>query len=66
MKCPIHKREYADCGRLSHKKKPNQECKVCGDMTKCIYNINFIATPICENCGRAIAKQEIDYLFKAH
>jgi len=39
-------------------------CKVCEEETTCVYNINFKATPICEKCGRKIAYQEIEDMFR--
>lgn len=40
-----------------------KDCKVCGKETKTVYNIDLKATPICEQCGRAIALQEITWMF---
>lgn len=35
-----------------------KKCKVCGDPTKSIFNINLKATPICEECARLIFVQQ--------
>jgi len=40
-------------------------CKVCGNKTGCVYNINLEAVSICECCGRSIAHQEIEDMFLA-
>jgi predicted nucleic acid-binding Zn ribbon protein len=37
----------------------DKECKVCGDLTKQVFNIAFEATAICENCEAAIVKQSV-------
>jgi len=36
-----------------------KKCKVCGEKTQVIFNINFKATPICESCARAITMQQV-------
>lgn len=35
-----------------------KECKVCGDKTEVVFNIDFKATPICESCATAIFLQQ--------
>lgn len=35
-----------------------KKCKVCGDKTKVVFNIQLRATPICENCANAIFLQQ--------
>lgn len=35
-----------------------KKCKVCGDNTKTIFNINLKAVAICENCAAAIFIQQ--------
>jgi beta-glucanase (GH16 family) len=35
-----------------------KNCKVCGDKTEVVFNIDFKATPICENCATAIFLQQ--------
>lgn len=40
-------------------------CRLCNKETYCVYNINLKAISICESCGRAIAKQELDDMFQA-
>lgn len=35
-----------------------KKCKVCGDKTEVIFNIDFKATPICENCATSIFLQQ--------
>lgn len=39
-------------------------CRLCNKETYCVYNINLKAISICESCGRAIAKQELDDMFQ--
>lgn len=46
-------------------KREVRRCKLCNKETDCVYNINLKATSICEGCGRAIAKQELDDMFQA-
>lgn len=49
---------------VNHKKEINEQpkimkkCKVCGDRTNSIFNINFKATPICESCAKRIFLQQ--------
>lgn len=40
------------------------KCKVCDEPTKTYYNINYKATPICEDCARKITRQELDDMFR--
>ena len=35
-----------------------KKCKVCGDKTEVVFNIDFKATPICEGCASAIFLQQ--------
>jgi len=35
-----------------------KKCKVCGDKTEVVFNIDFKATPICEGCATAIFLQQ--------
>jgi hypothetical protein len=35
-----------------------KKCKVCGAKTKVVFNINFKATPICEDCATSIFLQQ--------
>jgi len=35
-----------------------KKCKVCGDKTTIVFNIDFKATPICENCAVSIFIQQ--------
>ena len=35
-----------------------EKCKVCGDKTEVVFNIDFKATPICENCATSIFLQQ--------
>lgn len=39
-------------------------CRLCNKEAYCVYNINLKAISICESCGRAIAKQELDDMFQ--
>jgi hypothetical protein len=41
-----------------------KKCKVCGDKTKTIFNIEFKATPICESCATSIFIQQADWYSK--
>jgi len=36
-----------------------QECRLCGEQTNVVFNINFTAVPICDECALAITKQEV-------
>ncbi len=36
-------------------------CKVCGAKTPVVFNIDFKATPICEDCGTAIFLQQAQW-----
>ena len=35
-----------------------KKCKVCGELTDTVFNINLKATPICEECARRIFLQQ--------
>ena len=35
-----------------------KKCKVCGDKTEVVFNIDFKALPICEECATAIFLQQ--------
>ena len=35
-----------------------KKCKVCGELTNTVFNINLKATPICEECARRIFLQQ--------
>lgn len=35
------------------------ECKLCGEETNTIFNINFKAVNICDDCSLTITKQEV-------
>ena len=35
-----------------------KKCKVCGEKTEVVFNIDFKATPICEGCATAIFLQQ--------
>jgi hypothetical protein len=37
----------------------SDKCKICGEETDVIFNIDFVATPICEFCARAITIQQV-------
>jgi len=39
-------------------------CKVCGDKTEVVFNIDFRATPICERCATAIFLQQAKWYAK--
>lgn len=36
-------------------------CKICGEQTNTIYNINFSAVHICNDCGRSIFLQQAQW-----
>jgi len=38
-----------------------KKCKVCGDKTEVIFNINFTKTPICESCATSIFLQQAQW-----
>jgi uncharacterized protein (DUF983 family) len=35
-----------------------EACKLCGQPTSCVYNINLKAVPICEDCGNQVFIQQ--------
>ncbi len=35
-----------------------KKCKICGEKTKNVFNIDFNATPICESCATSIFLQQ--------
>ncbi len=35
-----------------------KNCRICGDDTEIVFNIDFKATPICEECATAIFSQQ--------
>lgn len=41
-----------------------QECKVCGKKTDVVFNISFVATPVCETCAWQITYQYFSNLMK--
>ena len=41
-----------------------KKCKVCGALTDTVFNINFKATPICEECARSIFLQQATWYAK--
>lgn len=42
----------------------NDKCKICGSPTKVVFNINFEATPICEDCAIKIFIQQAQWYVK--
>lgn len=38
------------------------KCKVCGEKTPMVVNINFKATPVCQNCCDNITLQNVRWL----
>lgn len=40
------------------------KCKVCGEPTSNRFNINFDATPICEDCANRVLLQQAQWLVK--
>ena len=41
-----------------------KKCKVCGEKTEVVFNINFKATPICESCATSIFLQQAQWYGK--
>ena len=41
-----------------------KKCKVCGELTNTVFNINLKATPICEECARRIFLQQATWYAK--
>ena len=41
-----------------------KNCKICGDQTKNVFNIDFSAVPICEGCANAIFLQQATWYVK--
>ena len=41
-----------------------KNCKICKTKTKNIFNIDFVATPICDDCADAIMLQNAVYYVK--
>lgn len=41
-----------------------KKCKVCGDKTHTVFNIDLKATPICEYCAMAIFIQQASWYNK--
>lgn len=41
-----------------------KKCKLCGDPTDVIFNINLKATPICEYCASSIFLQQAQWYVK--
>lgn len=41
-----------------------KECKVCGQKTEIVFNIQFKATPICESCAVSICLQQVVWYSK--
>jgi len=41
----------------------NKKCKVCGNLTGYVFNINFKQTHICNDCARCITLQQIKWMF---
>ena len=44
--------------------KSSKKCKLCGEETPNVFNINFDATPICEDCAMSITLQQINWIQK--
>lgn len=38
-----------------------KKCKVCGNKTDVVFNIDFRATPICEDCATSIFIQQASW-----
>lgn len=39
-------------------KNRKKKCKLCGELTQTVYNINLKAVPVCNDCGRMIFIQQ--------
>ena len=35
-----------------------EQCRLCGEYTECVFNINFRATAICDGCANAVMLQQ--------
>jgi hypothetical protein len=35
------------------------KCKICGEPSEWVFNINLKAIPICDNCSKSITKQTV-------
>ena len=40
------------------------KCEICGEKTETVFNINFKAIPICENCANQITLQQVPVLVR--
>lgn len=38
-----------------------KKCKICGDKTEVVFNIEFKAVPVCEGCAEAIFLQQSEW-----
>lgn len=43
-----------------------EKCKVCGDDTEVVFNIDFKATPVCECCATVIFLQQAKWYAETH
>ena len=41
-----------------------ENCKICGFKTEVVFNIDFKATPICEDCASSIFIQQASWYVK--
>jgi hypothetical protein len=41
-----------------------KKCKVCGDKTTTVFNIDFKAIPVCESCAASIFIQQATWYIK--
>lgn len=41
-----------------------KKCKICGEKTEVVFNLNLKAVPICEDCANAIVLQQIPDLVR--
>jgi len=39
-----------------------KKCKLCGEKTRCIVNISFRATPVCNACCNSVMLQQAQFL----
>ena len=37
----------------------NKKCRICGEYSGWVFNINLKSVPICDNCSKSITKQTV-------
>jgi ribosome-binding protein aMBF1 (putative translation factor) len=41
-----------------------RKCKLCGDLTDTVFNIDFKAVPVCEGCAASVFLQQANWYIK--